>query len=331
MHFKRYWWALLSLLLAACSAARPATTNSTGEMTLPAVETASLAENERLRVVATTNIIGDVVEAVGGEQIALDVLVERGQDPHSYQPVASDLAAIEAAHVIFVNGWGLEEALLSAIEANASGTIVPVSAGVEPLSLDEDAHEDHAENHRAVDPHVWMDPANVMIWVENITQILSKTDPTHQQNYRANAEAYRARLDTLDAAIREQVAQVPPDRRKLVTDHETFNYYAAAYGFEVIGAVVPSFTSTAGVSAGDMAALAGIVVAEEVPAIFVGKTASQQQERLAEALANESGQPVAVIRLYTGSLDAPGQPGDTYIGMMRYNTEQIVAGLAETP
>ncbi len=325
---------LLALVtgLAACS---PGSAGDTplpagDETTLPPLEPVRLGEGEKLRVVATTSIIGDVVAQVGDEAIDLTVLIGRGQDPHSYEPVARDLAAIERAHVIFVNGLGLEEGLMSSIEATANGPIVSLSAGIEPLEFAGGGHDQGGEGEQThtLDPHVWMDPGNVIIWTETIRDTLSTLDPTHAELYASNAEAYIRQLEALDAYIREQVAKIPPERRKLVTDHMTFGYFAKAYGFEMIGTIIPGVTTTAGASAGDMAALVNTLQEEGVTAIFVGISASDQIQQLTETLAQEAGTSIRVLPLYTGSLDEPGEPGDSYLGMMRYNVDQIVAGLA---
>ncbi|GAB4478035.1 MAG: zinc ABC transporter substrate-binding protein AztC [Anaerolineae bacterium] len=312
-----------ALLLAACAA--PADEHST-EMTIPPLEPVTLGAGERLAVVATTGLIGDVVGQVGGDQIDLTVLIEPGRDPHTYEAVPEDLAAIERAAVIFVNGLGLEETLLGSIQSTATGVIVPISAGIEPREWEED--DDHDDDHdHAADPHFWMDPANVMVWARNAAQVLGALDPAHAAEYDANAAAYIAELETLDAYIREQVARIPAERRKLVTDHESFGYFAGAYGFELVGAVVPGVTTSAAPSAGDIARLVEVIRAEGVPAIFVGEASGAGLERLAEQVAAESGMTVRVLPLYTGALDAPGTPADTYIGMMRANIDRIVEGL----
>jgi ABC-type Zn uptake system ZnuABC Zn-binding protein ZnuA len=297
-------------------------------MTIPPIEPLPLT-SDRLRVVATTSILGDVVGQIGGDAIALTTLIGPGQDPHSYQATAQDMVAIEEAHIVFVVGLGLEEALLGTIESTATGPIAPVSAGIEPISPAGEEHDqeegDHA--HVAYDPHVWMDPNNVIIWTQNIRDVLSAADPANAAVYAANADAYITELEALDAAIREQLAQIPEANRKLVTDHFAFSYFAEEYGLQIVGAVIPGATTTAEPSAGDMADLVTLIQEEHVPAIFVGTSASERLQQLAELIAEEAGRDVQVLLLYSGSLDVPGQPGDTYIGMMRYDVDTIVQGL----
>lgn len=318
---------IAALLFTACTAGTPVSADD--DMALPTLEPVALAEGEKLRVVATTSIIGDVVAQVGGTHIDLTVLIAPGQDPHSYQPVARDLAQVERAHVVFVNGLGLEEGLLPAVKTVAhAAPLVPVSAGVEVLAGSEHAHEHEEEEgeheHGEGDPHTWMDPHNVILWAENIAAALTALDPAHAEDYRANAEAYQDELRTLDAYIREQVGRIPPERRKLVTNHEALAYFAQRYGFEVVGTVYLGASQLAEPSAGEMAQLVETIRAEGVPAIFVETTVN---DALARAIAREVGQEIGIYTLYTGSLGPPGSPADTYIGMMRANIETIVAAL----
>jgi ABC-type Zn uptake system ZnuABC Zn-binding protein ZnuA len=328
---------LAALALSACAGVGAGETPAGGgpesgsaDMAIPDIAPADLAPGEPLHVVATTNIIGDVVANVGGEHIDLTVLIPRGQDPHSYEPVARDLAAVEGADVIFVNGLDLEEALLGTVESAASGPIVPISAGIEPLAFagGEADHGDGEHTH-TLDPHFWLDPNNVIVWANNAADVLSAADPAHADAYRANADDYVAQLEQLDADIRAAVERIPAANRKLITDHETFGYFADEYGFEQIAAVVPGASTTAEPSAADLAALVDLIRTEDVPAIFVGTSASGRLHDLARTVADEVGRDIQILPLYTGSLDAPGQPGDTYLGMMRFDIQQIVAGLAE--
>lgn len=314
-------------------------------MVLPEIAAVALDPGEKLTVVATTSFIGDVAAQVARDAIDLTTLIGVGQDPHSFEPTPQDLSAIERADLILVNGLGLEEVLLEALEEIASGPVVPVSAGIEPLGHKDEHSEDDAEQEEEVeheegeesedhdhadgDPHFWVDPNNVIVWVENIRQALSQADPDNTDLYAANAAAYTSQLEVLDAYIRQQVETIPPANRELITDHGTFTYFADEYGFEMIGTVIPSFSTTAGPSAGDLADLLALIAEHEVPAIFVGETAPQSTRDLAATLAEETGAEIKVLSLLTGSLAPEGQTGDTYLGYMRYNIEQIAAGLSD--
>jgi ABC-type Zn uptake system ZnuABC Zn-binding protein ZnuA len=332
-------FALLPVFFAltACGPATPTQPTAPTEMTLPEVTPVTLSPGEKLKVVATTNIIGDVVSNVARDTVDLTVLIAIGQDPHSYEPTPQALAAIEDANVIFVNGLDLEEVLMTTIENTATGVVVPVSAGIEPLVVEKNEREgaeEHAEEggehvHANGNPHFWMDPANVIVWTQNIETVLSQADPANQEQYAANADAYRARLEEVDAYARQQLALVPEANRKLVTDHDSLEYFAKAYGFEVIGTVIPGTSTTGEASAGDVAALVDVIRQQNVPAVFVGTSASRGLQSLADTIANEVGSQVKVLPLLTGSLAPMGQPGDTYLGLIRFDVDQIVEGLAE--
>jgi ABC-type Zn uptake system ZnuABC Zn-binding protein ZnuA len=314
------------------------------ELSLPELSPIALAAGEKLRVVATTSIIGDVVAQVGGEAIELTVLMGAGQDPHSYAPSAAQLTAVARAHVIFVNGWDLEERLLRDLENIAEGLapLIPVSAYVEPLEYGADGHlhhdddhaheddDDHAHeddhDHGPIDPHTWFDVRSVVQWVDNILHALEDLDPANEELYEANAEAYIAELRALDEYIRDQVRPIPQENRKLVTSHDSLGYFGRAYGFEIIGTLIPGLSTMAEPSASDLAALIREMREEGVCAIFVETIAS---DRLGQVVAGEltGCANVQVATLYTGALDEPGSGADSYIGMMRANVDTIVSAL----
>ncbi|NJN68533.1 MAG: zinc ABC transporter substrate-binding protein [Chloroflexaceae bacterium] len=182
--------------------------------------------------------------------------------------------------------------------------------------------EEHEHEHSGSDPHVWFSPASVQGWVNNIEQTLRHADPSNADTYAARASAYREELHHLDTWISEQVALVPPDRRKLVTDHTAFGYFAHRYGFEQVGAVVPGFSTMAEPSAQELAQLEDAIRAHQVPAIFVGTTVNPS---LSERVAGDTG--TRLVMLYTGSLSEAGGPADTYLKLMGYDTQAIVTAL----
>lgn len=319
--------ALAFALLAAACACRPASVG-TPEEYKPTLSPVPLGAGERLRVVATTSIVADVVANIGGDRIALTTLVPLGADPHSFQPTPQDMAALVDAHVIFANGFGLEAFLKPLTESpDIARRVVYVSEGITPLqhehdeAHDEEAHEE-AHGEEGSDPHTWFDPNNVTVWACNIRGALIALDPAHASAYRANAQAYIARLEELDAWIREQVAQIPPSNRKLVTDHTAFTYFAARYGFEQVGAVFSGYSTLSSPSARELAALEDAIRAQGVRAVFVGKTVNPA---LAQRVAQDTG--VRLVFLYTGSLGESGSPAATYLGMMRYNVSAIADAL----
>ena len=308
--------AALAVLAACASATSPAPSSD---------------QDQQLQVVATTTILGDVVQQVGGEAIALRVLLPSGSDPHTFEPTPKDVAAISNADLVIINGAGLEEFLARLLEsASAGGGELNVVSASEEIDLrtSADAHpeEDHPEEGEltSFDPHVWFDPRNVVIWTENIEQALSAADPAHSQTYAANAEAYRAELLELDEWIGTQVAQIPPENRKFVTDHQTFGYFADRYGFVQVGAVIPGFSIASAPSAQELAALQENISALGARAIFVGSTVNPT---IAERVASDTG--VQLVPLYTDSLTGPGGEASTYLELMRFDVQSIVAALRE--
>ena len=300
----------LVLILAACS---PAGDSSSGG----------------LFVVTTTSILGDVVAQVGGELIDVTVLIPADVDPHSYEPTPRDLAAVADADLVFVNGLDLE-GFLDAVIANARADayVVEVSQDVPAIEFaGEDEHEEEgeAEEHEeGVDPHVWLDPNNVILWTEVIADELAAMNPDNRATYAANGEAYIAELQALDAWALEQVGTLEPSQRILVTDHDALGYFAAHYGFEVVGLVVSGTSALAEPSAGDLAALEAHIADSGAPAIFVGVSVNPD---LAEQVAADTG--VQLVPIYTGALSGPEGPAANYIELMRYDVRAIVGALGD--
>ena len=324
--------ALISGFTAGCSSTEEAggkatevTEDGLTTLSLPEVDPADL-EGDRLQVLATTSIIGDVVSQVGGEAIELTVLMKPGQDPHSFEPTVGDLTAAAEADVIFINGWDLEEGVVADLENVAQSVpLVPIAANIKPLAFGE--HQDGTEsNHPGADPHTWLDPHLLRQWVENAEQMLTGLDPAHAGEYAGNASVYQAELEALIAYYDQKVAQIPADRRKLVTNHDSLGYFAKAYDFEIVGTVLPAASTLAEPSASDLAELLGAMEREGVCTLFAETTANEQ---LAETVASELGgcESVQVVTLYTGALGPAGSEADSYLGMMKANIDAITGGL----
>lgn len=281
-----------------------------------------------LQVVATTSIVGDVVSRVGGDAIELTVLLPPGTDPHGFQPTPQDMARVADARVIFMNGAGLEAFMQSLLEKSGSqARLVEVSQDIallEAVSHDEAELEDEhsEEGEHAGDPHVWMDPNNVLIWVDHIESTLVEIDPQNAASYKMNAEDYRQELIDLDQWILEQVSQIPVANRELVTDHQLFIYFANRYGFEQIGAIVPGYSTLSEPSAQELAQLEDAIRELGVRAIFVGNTVNPA---LAQRVANDTG--TKLVFFYTGSLTEATGPAPTYLDYMRFNVQAIVEAL----
>jgi len=284
-----------------------------------------------LKVVATTTLVGDVVQQVGGDLIDLTTLLTPGIDPHTFQPTPQDVASLTAAQVIFANGAGLEEFLESlADSAGVADRVVHLDEGIELISSHAEEHEgehhheegeDH-HHHAGGDPHLWTDPNNVILWTQTIASKLSALDPAHASVYAKNAEQYTRQLHELDGWIRQQVAEIPEDQRVIVTDHLLFAYFAERYGFHQAGAIIPGYSTAAEPSAQELAALEDAIRQLGVKAILVGNTVNPS---LAQRVAEDTG--TRLVFIYTGSLSAPGGEADSYIQYIRYNVSAIVEAL----
>ena len=275
----------------------------------------------KLPVVASFSILGDMTQRIGGERIALTTLVGPDGDAHVYEPGPADAKALAAAGVLVVNGLGFE-GWMDRLEQAAGFERVKVvaSEGVEPLVL-ADGEEGHDHDHGAVDPHAWQSVANAQIYVRNIAAALERADPEGAATYRANADAYLAELRSLDEAIRADLAAIPADERVLVTSHDAFAYFAAAYDVKVLAPQGVSTESEA--SAADVAELIRQIRDLGVRAVFVETITNP---RLVEQIGRETGAAVGGT-LYSDALSGPDGPAATYVDMMRRNAELIVAAL----
>jgi len=272
-----------------------------------------------LSILAVETFLADIAQNVAGERLSVESLMPLGLDPHAFQPTPADVAKIADSQVLIVNGSGFEEWLDETLK-NAGGErlVVEASAGLQTRKPAESEIVDEAQ-----DPHFWLDPVSATRYVENIRAGFIQADPAGKAIYTQNAEAYMASLNDLDGWIREQVDQIPAERRLLVTNHESFGYFADRYGFKVVGTVLPSVSTGAAPSAGQMAALIEKVRASGAPAIFLETGADP---RLADQIAQETGVKL-ITGLYSHSVTEPGGNAPTYIDMMKYNTMLIVGAL----
>lgn len=284
----------------------------------------SLRAGEKLQVVATSNIVADIVSQVGDDAIELTPLLPLGDDPHTYTATPQDMVVVANAHVIFANGAGLEAEFLPKLTPNTDAPVVYVSQGIEfrAFKATDIEEVDHEYAREGVDPHTWMTPVNAITFVHNIEHALGALDPANASIYEANAKRYEAELESLDEWVKEQIATIPAGNRKLVTDHETFGYYADRYGLEQIGAVIPGFSTGTEPSARELATLEDSIHRYGVRAVFVGTTVNPS---LVQQVAADTG--VQLVTLYTGSLGPMGSGVETYVDYIRYNTTAIVDGL----
>jgi zinc/manganese transport system substrate-binding protein/manganese/iron transport system substrate-binding protein len=269
----------------------------------------------KLRIVATTTIVGDIVRAVAGDKADVTVLLAPGVDPHEYQPVPSDVQALAQAKIVFANGAGLEPWLPDLIES-AGTTARSLSDGLSLRTVEEDGVTED-------DPHVWFDVANAIHFAGQIRDALIAVDAANADVYRANADAYIGQLKELDAWIVAQVGTLPPQNRLLVTNHDTFGYFAARYGFTVLGTVFPAAGAAASPSAQQVSELIQSIQRAGVRAVFTENTLNPD---LANTIAQEAGVKV-ISELYTDALGPADSPAATYIDLMRFDVQTIVEAL----
>ncbi|MBT0768243.1 zinc ABC transporter substrate-binding protein [Kineosporia sp. J2-2] len=273
------------------------------------------------RVVVTTNILGDVVEEVLGEQAEVTTLMQPDADPHSFEISARQAAAMDDADLVVSNGLGLEEGLQQHLDrASAAGAPTLVAGDV--IDVVPYASGD-AEG--SPDPHFWTDPAAMIDVVDALEASAAGIDGIDTTLLADSADTYRQQLADLDTEMTTAFAAIPADRRALVTNHHVFGYLAERFGFQIVGAVIPGGTTLAAPSAADLRDLTAAIEKSGVPAIFAE---SSQPDRLVQVLADEADVDVDVIELFTESLTAADGDAPTYLDLMRANTERIARGLS---
>jgi zinc/manganese transport system substrate-binding protein len=276
------------------------------------------ASGDGPHVVVTTNVLGDVVSELVGDEAGVEVIMPPGTAPHEFQASAQQVAAMRDADVLVTNGAGFEEGLIETIEA-AEQDGVPTFAAIDAVDTLQ------LEGDGGTDPHFFTDPARMAAAAQGMADFL--VDEVSALDTPAFASRARATIDelhALDGEVERILSVVPKDRRTLVTNHEVFGYFADRYGFDVVGAVIPAGTTQAEPSAAQLDELAHTIEEQQVPAIFV-ETSSPT--RLADALADEVGD-VDVDELFSESLGDQGSGGETYAAMMRTNAGRIADALA---
>jgi ABC-type Zn uptake system ZnuABC Zn-binding protein ZnuA len=263
-------------------------------------------------ILTSTPLLADVTRNIAGDRLRVESLLPLDSDPHSYQPTPQDAARLSRSRLIIINGEGYEQFLKSLLENTADkATVVEATTGIDPR-----------EEAGAVDPHMWLDPNNVITYAENIRDGLIQLDPAGEAVYNSNTESYIAQLKELDTWIQEQVGQIPAEKRQLVTNHEALGYFADRYDFMVIGTVIESFSSDASPSAQQLAALIDHIRTSGAPAIFLD---AGDNATFAQQIADETGVKV-ITSLHLESLTG-GAPADTYINMIKDDVSQIVNAL----
>lgn len=272
-------------------------------------------------VVVTTNILGDVVANVVGDAADVTTLMKPNADPHSFQISAQEANLLSSADLVVSNGLGLEEGLQQHLDRAAASGADMFTAGdeIEPIAYSEQ------DTAGTPDPHFWTDPQRMLDVVDALEADLVVVPGIDRATVEAGADRYRTDLRRLDSEMTAAFAGIPDHRRALVTNHHVFGYLAERFDFRVIGAAIPGGTTLASPSAADLHDLATAIADAGVPAIFAE---SSQPDRLVQVLASEAGIDTRVVELFTESLSGPGQGADTYLAMMRANTDRIVSGLS---
>ncbi len=274
-------------------------------------------DSDRPQVVATSTVLANLTAEVAGDTIILVGLLKPGADPHVYEPVPQDSRALEQADLIIYNGYNLEPGLIKLINGAGIGA-EKLAAGerVQPLDFE-------YKGQREPDPHVWGDVANGITMVDAIEAALMELVPQHRADLEQNGAALRAELAQLDTWVETQIATIPPPQRRLVTTHDAFQYYAHAYGLEVVGTLIGISTEEQP-SAQTVQRLVQAVKTAGVPTIFAETTLNPQ---LIRTVAEEAGVILAPQQLYSDSLGAVGSGAETYSTMIETNTRSIVQSL----
>ena len=285
-----------------------------------------------LEVVATTTQIGALTREVAGDQINLTVLLTAGADAHDYEPNPQAVRKIGQADLVLRNGIGLDEWLDDTLEsAGGDKRIVTVTDGVAVRmagteggeGTDQHAEDEDGHDHEGEDPHVWHNPYNAKIMVDNIVAALSEADAANARTFKANGDAYKAKLDAVDAEIRKLIDEIPAENRKMVTNHDAFGYFIEHYELEFIGAVIPSSNKDAQASAKELGELQELIKRENVKAIFAEE---EVDPKVARELAKDTGVKI-VEGLYADSLGKEGGDADTIDRMLLFNARKIAEAL----
>jgi zinc/manganese transport system substrate-binding protein len=343
--------ASLALIATACGDAGTATTDDATEAAAPAADPIS--------VVATTSILGDIVEQLVQDDGEVTVLMGPGVDPHAYSPSARDGATMQEADLVVANGLQLEESLISTLEAteDAGVRVFELAPLLDPIEFDDDAYDDHGHGdegddhghgdegddhghedegddhdhaHGPEDPHVWFDAERMTTGIELLAAELAEVAPqVDADEWQARAEAYNEQLLEIDAELTDAFAEVPDERRVVITNHDALGYLAARYDLDVVATVIPGASTQVEANPRQFAELIETVEERDVRVVFADNTDST---RLAEQLASETvgrtDVELEVVQVATDALGEPGSPADSYLGLLRETGLTIAETLA---
>ena len=275
---------------------------------------------DKVKAVASFSILGDMVRQVGGDRVDVVTLVGPDGDAHVFSPTPADAKTLASSQLFFVNGLGFE-GWMERLEKSSGfkGKTIVASHGVKPHTMVE---EEGGEAETITDPHAWQDLANGKLYIANIRDGLIAADPDGKAIYEANAATYLAALATEEAAVKEALGKLPPERRKIITSHDAFGYFGAAYGLEIIAPEGVSTESEA--SAQDVAKIIRQIKAEHIPAVFIENITDH---RLLDQIARETGAKIGGT-LYSDALSGPDGPAPNYLDMFRHNVGTLTAALS---
>jgi len=275
---------------------------------------------DKLKAVASFSILGDMVKQVGGDRVDVVTLVGPDGDAHVYEPTPADAKNLASSQLLFVNGLGFE-GWMDRLEKSSGfkGPVVVASKGVTPRHMME---EEDGKAEEITDPHAWQSLANGKIYVANIRDGLIAADPEGKAAYEANAAKYLDAINTEEAAVKDTLGKLPKDRRRIITSHDAFGYFGAAYGIEVIAPEGVSTESEA--SAKDVAKIIRQIKAEKIPAVFIENITDH---RLLDQIARETGAKIGGT-LFSDALSPPDGPAATYLDMFRNNIEVMSQALS---
>jgi zinc/manganese transport system substrate-binding protein len=278
--------------------------------------------SDKLKVIATFSILGDIVRNVGGDRIEVTMLVGPNGDAHVYSPTPSDAKKIADARLVVINGLGFEGWIERLVKASGSkAPVVTASKGVKPRRMAGGHSHGHGHSHASNDPHAWQSVANVKVYATNIRDGLIAADPAGKPAYEANAAAYIAKLDALDKEVRDTVGKIPAGRRKVITTHDAFGYFKDAYGLDFIA---PQGVSTdSAPSAKEVARIVSQIKRQKIPAVFMENITDQ---RLLKQIADETGAKIGGT-LYSDALTDDKGPAPSYIDMIRHNIRTLAGAL----
>lgn len=274
----------------------------------------SAAGEEGLYITTSFSVIGDMTEAVLGDAGTVEFIVPVGEEPHEYEPVPSDFQKVEDSDAFYINGFGLEEWLERVVNNAADTDVVELTEGVEEISL---------ENEDAPDPHAWLSPKNIEYYIDNITADLSERDPDNAETFEANAEVYKKEAEELVAEMEDLLADIPEEHRLIVVSENAFKYFGADFDFDTDG--IWDINSHEEGTTGQMNRIIDVLQERQVPAVFVESTVDN---RYMETVAENAGISIEG-EVFTDAVGEEGTGAETYLEMLRHNTETFAEGLSE--